>query len=110
MGRLSGALAHPFLYSQRDTVSYYDSPDVSTTYPASFLTLIVLLMIGYKVMVGYTARVTTQPIYCTNTVQTEHLQLNCTYSNYTEAAATCSAALQYSTITVKKSATELYLE
>ena len=28
------------------------------------------------------------------------LQLNCTYSNYTEAAATCSAAQQHSTFTV----------
>ena len=27
------------------------------------------------------------------------LQLNCTYSNYTEAAATCSAAQQHSTFT-----------
>jgi len=37
------------------------------------------------------------------------LQLNCTYSNYTEAAATCSAAQQHSTFTVQ-SATELYLQ
>ena len=29
------------------------------------------------------------------------LQLNCTYSNYTEAAVTCSAAQQHSTITVQ---------
>ena len=29
------------------------------------------------------------------------LQLNCTYSNYTEAAATCSAAQQHSTLTVQ---------
>ena len=29
------------------------------------------------------------------------LQLNCTYSNYTEAAATCSAAQQHSTFTVQ---------
>jgi hypothetical protein len=29
------------------------------------------------------------------------LQLNCTYSNYTEAAATCSAVQQHSTFTVQ---------
>jgi len=29
------------------------------------------------------------------------LQLNCTYSNYTETAATCSSAQQYSTFTVQ---------
>ena len=29
------------------------------------------------------------------------LQLNCTYSNYPEAAATCSAAQQHSTFTVQ---------
>jgi len=29
------------------------------------------------------------------------MQLNCTYSNYTQAAATCSAAQQYSTFTVQ---------
>ena len=29
------------------------------------------------------------------------LQLNCTYSNYTQAAATCSAAQQHSTFTVQ---------
>ena len=29
------------------------------------------------------------------------LELNCTYSNYTEAAATCSAAQQHSTFTVQ---------
>jgi len=29
------------------------------------------------------------------------LQLNCTYSDYTEAAATCSAAQEYSTFTVQ---------
>jgi len=40
------------------------------------------------------------------------LQLNSTYSNYTEAAATCSAAKQHSTFTVQivQSATELYLQ
>jgi len=40
------------------------------------------------------------------------LQLNCTYSNYTEAAATCSAAQQHSTFTVQtvQYATELYLQ
>ena len=38
---------------------------------------------------------TAQHIYCTNTVQLYSLQLNCTYSNYTEAAATCSAAQQH---------------
>ena len=41
------------------------------------------------------------------------LQLNCTYSNYTEAAATCSAAQQqHSTFTVQivQSATELSLQ
>jgi len=39
-------------------------------------------------------------------------QLNCTYSNYTEAAAVCSAAQQQSTFTVQtvQSATELYLQ
>ena len=29
------------------------------------------------------------------------LQLNCTYSNYTEAAATCSAAQKHSTFTAQ---------
>ena len=29
------------------------------------------------------------------------MQLNCTYSNYTEAAATCSDAQQHSTFTVQ---------
>jgi hypothetical protein len=29
------------------------------------------------------------------------LQKNCTYSNYTEAAATCSAAQQHNTFTVQ---------
>ena len=43
---------------------------------------------------------TAQHIYCTNTVQSVHLQLNCTYSNYTDAAATCSAAQRHSTFTV----------
>jgi hypothetical protein len=38
---------------------------------------------------------TAQHIYCTNAVQLYSLQLNCTYSNYTEAAATCSAAQQH---------------
>jgi len=40
------------------------------------------------------------------------LQLNCTNRNYTEAAATCSAAQQHSTFTVQnvQSATELYLK
>jgi len=40
------------------------------------------------------------------------LQLNCTYSNYTEAAATCSAAQQHNTFTVQtvESANELYLQ
>ena len=40
------------------------------------------------------------------------LQLNCTYSNYTEAAATCSAEQQHNTFTVQtvQSATELYLQ
>ena len=40
------------------------------------------------------------------------LQLNCTYRNYTQAAATCSAAQQQSTFTVKnvQYATELYLQ
>jgi len=44
------------------------------------------------------------------------LQLNYTYSNYTEAAATCSAAQQHSTFTVQilyktvQSATEQYLQ
>ena len=40
------------------------------------------------------------------------LQLNCTYSNYTQTAATCSAAQQHSTFTVQtvQSAAELYLQ
>jgi len=40
------------------------------------------------------------------------LQLNYTYSNYTQAAATCSAAQQQSTFTVQtvQSATELSLQ
>jgi len=40
------------------------------------------------------------------------LQVNCTYSNYTEAAATCSAAQQHTTFTVQnvQSTTELYLQ
>jgi len=44
------------------------------------------------------------------------VQLNCTYINYTEAAATCSAAQQHRTFTVQilyktvQSATELYLQ
>jgi CHASE3 domain sensor protein len=39
------------------------------------------------------------------------VQLNCSDSNYTEAAAICSAAQQHSTFTVQtvQSATELYL-
>ena len=45
---------------------------------------------------------TAQHIYRTNTVQLYSLQLNCTYSNYTEAAATCSAAQHiYCTNTVQ---------
>ena len=44
---------------------------------------------------------TAQHIYCTITVQLYILQLNCTYSNYTEAAATCSAAQQHSTFTIQ---------
>ena len=41
-------------------------------------------------------------LYSTFTVQILYsLQLNCTYSNYTEAAATCSAAQQHSTFTVQ---------
>jgi hypothetical protein len=40
------------------------------------------------------------------------VQLDCTESNYREAAATCSAAQQHSTFTVQtvQSATELYLQ
>jgi len=40
------------------------------------------------------------------------VQLNCTDSNYTEAAATCSAAQEHSTFTVQtvQSATELHLQ
>ena len=40
------------------------------------------------------------------------VQLNCTYSNYTETAATCSAAQQHSTFTVQtvQYGTELYLQ
>jgi len=39
-----------------------------------------------------------QHIYCTNTVQNTYIvQMNCTYSKYTEAAAKCSAAQQHST-------------
>ena len=45
---------------------------------------------------------TAQPNYSTITVQILYsLQLNCSYSNYTEAAATCSAAQQHSTFTVQ---------
>ena len=41
-------------------------------------------------------------LYSTFTVQILcSIQLNCTYSNYTEAAATCSAAQQHSTFTVQ---------
>ena len=44
-------------------------------------------------------------LHGTFTVQILHVlysvQLNCTYSNYTEAAATCSAAQQHSTFTVQ---------
>ena len=44
-------------------------------------------------------------LYSTFTVQILYklysLQLNCTYSNYTQAAATCSAAQQHSTFTVQ---------
>ena len=44
-------------------------------------------------------------LYSTFTVQIMYklysLQLNCTYSNYAEAAATCSAAQQHSTFTVQ---------
>jgi len=44
-------------------------------------------------------------LYSTFTVQILHklysLQLNCTYSNYTEAATTCSAAQQHSTFTIQ---------
>ena len=44
-------------------------------------------------------------LYSTVTVQILYslysLQLNCTYSNYTEAAATCSAAQQHNTFTVQ---------
>ena len=40
---------------------------------------------------------TAQHIYCTNC----SVQLNCTYSNYTEAAATCTAAQQHSIFTVQ---------
>jgi len=55
-------------------------------------------------------------LYNTFTVQILYklysLQLNCTYSNYTQAAATCSAAQQHNTFTVQtvQSATELYLQ
>ena len=41
---------------------------------------------------------TAKHIYCTNFTV---CKLNCTYSNYTEAAATCSAAQQHSTFTVQ---------
>jgi len=44
---------------------------------------------------------TAQHIYCTNTVQTVQSATNCTYSNYTEAAASCSAAQQHSTFGVE---------
>jgi len=41
-----------------------------------------------------------------------HLQMNCIYINYTDAAATCSAAQQHSTFTVQivQSGTELYMQ
>ena len=39
---------------------------------------------------------TAQHIYCTNTVLILYsLQLNCTYSNFTQVAAKCSAAQQH---------------
>jgi len=44
---------------------------------------------------------TAQHIYCTNTVQTVHSATELTYSDYIEAAATCSAAQQHSTFTVQ---------
>ena len=44
---------------------------------------------------------TAQHIYCKNTVQLYSLQLNCTYSNYTQDAATCSATQQYNTFSVQ---------
>ena len=49
----------------------------------------------------YVQRVTVQHIYCTETVKIYSPQLKCTYSNYTEAAVTCSAAQQHSTFTVQ---------
>jgi len=44
---------------------------------------------------------TAQHIYSTNTVQLYSRPVICTYSNYTEAAVTCSAAQQHSTFTVQ---------
>jgi hypothetical protein len=62
-------------------------------------------------------------LYSTFSVQALYklysLQLNCIYSNYTQAAATCSAVQQHSTFTVKilyklyslqLNFTELYLQ
>jgi len=52
-------------------------------------------------------------LYSILSVQTVYsVQLNCTDSNYTQAAATYSAAQQHSTFTVQnvQSATELYLQ
>ena len=44
---------------------------------------------------------TAQYIYCTNTVQTVQSGTELYLSNYTEAAATSSAAQQHSTFTVQ---------
>ena len=44
---------------------------------------------------------TAQHIYSTIVYKLYSLQLNCTYSNYTEAAATCSTAQQHTTFTVQ---------
>ena len=44
---------------------------------------------------------TSQHIYCTHTVQTVQSATELYYSNYTEAAATCSAAQQHIIFTVQ---------
>jgi len=44
---------------------------------------------------------TAQQIYCQIVYKLYSVQLNCTYSIYTEAAATCSAAQLHSTFTVQ---------
>jgi len=44
---------------------------------------------------------TAKHIHCTNTVQTVQSANECTYSNYTETTASCSAAQQHRTFPVQ---------